>query len=199
MIELKKLSKSFQGQKVLNELSYSFPDQGLFYLKGQNQAGKTTLFYILSFLDTDYDGKYLFDGTDVNQFSSEERMRVAKKVQLILSHSNVLPHFSLKANLRFDVDKNFPSAKYGDQLNQLGNTLSGGEEIMFVLEKEKYANHSLILLDEVTSSLSDENFRKVMEIIQQLASSHLILMNGHDARMESVMPHLTLREGKIYD
>jgi ABC-type multidrug transport system ATPase subunit len=199
MIELQHLTKAFGERKVLDDLSYTFPDKGLFYLQGENQAGKTTLFYILAFLDEEYTGHYYLDGKDGHQIARRDRNGKAKEVQLLFSHSNLLPHFPVRENLRLFSNKGFPVSDYKELLGQDGNTLSGGEEILFALDMEKHSSHSVLLLDEVTSALSDQNFRKTMEAIRNLSLSRLLILNGHDERMEGIVPSLYLKEGKIHD
>jgi len=56
-------------------VNISFPDTGLYIIKGRSGAGKTTLMNILSLLDSDYEGEVLFDGKDYRTIKNKELFR----------------------------------------------------------------------------------------------------------------------------
>ena len=57
MLVLDKLTKKFDGETILDSLSFTFDDTGLYFLKGENGSGKSTLLSILAGKDESYAGK----------------------------------------------------------------------------------------------------------------------------------------------
>ena len=60
MIKLERITKSFDGTKVIDGLSYEFEDTGIYLMTGDNGSGKSTLLYILALLDLDFEGSISF-------------------------------------------------------------------------------------------------------------------------------------------
>lgn len=79
MIRLNNLSKSFDSNLVINNLSFSFPSTGLFHIQGINGCGKSTLLRIIAGLDLDYDGDVIYNSQKITAKNA------ASKVSLGLS------------------------------------------------------------------------------------------------------------------
>ncbi len=198
MIELKNIRKSFKDKEVLINLSYSFPDSGLFIINGDNMSGKTTLLYILAFFDSDYQGKYLFNGINVKSLNGKEKKETIKKTILVFSHGNLLPHLSVEHNAYLGTVCPYQLEGIKDT-NRNPDTLSGGEEILLILQREEHSSHSAIFFDEITSPLSDKNFSKVMNELKKMSQNKLIVLNSHDERTKVFDKQLFLEEGKLHD
>lgn len=67
MLEIKNLSKSFGKLNVLSNISFTFPDTGLFQIEGKNGSGKTTLLRIIAGLDLDYEGEVLYNDKKIDK------------------------------------------------------------------------------------------------------------------------------------
>ncbi len=180
MIYLKSIHKKIGNTTVFSDLTLRFPDVGLYFLTGDNGCGKTTLLYILAMLDRDYTGDYLLDGEKVNGLTSERLDELRRKnISLLLPKGNLIDFLTVRENVYLDckAPKNFLEP---EDRSVLG--LSGGEEILYALSNELGKNKKILLLDEVTSSLSDKNADKVMQILTDYSSSHLVIMASHDER-----------------
>lgn len=66
MLVLDKLTKKFDGETILDSLSFTFDDTGLYFLKGENGSGKSTLLSILAGKDESYAGKLFYNECLIN-------------------------------------------------------------------------------------------------------------------------------------
>ncbi|MCI1734661.1 MAG: ATP-binding cassette domain-containing protein [Bacilli bacterium] len=199
MIRLLNLSKDFKDKSVLKDLNFVFPDQGLFVINGDNMSGKTTLFYILSLWDIQFKGTYELDGDNVLSMNAEERRNVQSKMGFVFSHANLASHLTVQENLTLGISGKNISLPFSGDPHRHPDTLSGGEEILLVLEREKHQNHTYLFLDEVTSALDDNHFKSVMAYLIELSKSRLILLNSHDERTSLYGNQLFLEKGTLHD
>jgi len=76
LLEVKQVSRSFSGLRVLNNVSFAVETGRITGLIGPNGAGKSTLFNIVSGFLTPDTGQILYQGHDVNRMSVAQRSRV---------------------------------------------------------------------------------------------------------------------------
>lgn len=183
MIQLVNLRRSFKDKIVFDGFSNTFDDHGFYILKGDNGCGKTTLLYFLALLDDGFRGKYLFDGVDLNSspFKEREKFR-SENISLLLPRGNLLDFLDVGENRNLLVkDKALDFDHLEDTRSVFG--LSGGEEILLSLSNEVSKKKKLYLLDEVTSSLSDDHVREVLDILMDLSKGSLVILASHDVRV----------------
>lgn len=183
MIQLVNLRRNFKDKIVFDGFSNTFDDHGFYILKGDNGCGKTTLLYFLALLDDGFRGKYLFDGVDLNScpFKEREKFR-SENISLLLPRGNLLDFLDVGENRNLLVkDKALDFDHLEDRRSVFG--LSGGEEILLSLSNEVSKKKKLYLLDEVTSSLSDDHVREVLDILMDLSKDSLVILASHDVRV----------------
>lgn len=183
MIQLVNLRRSFKDKIVFDGFSNTFDDHGFYILKGDNGCGKTTLLYFLALLDDGFRGKYLFDGVDLNSspFKEREKFR-SENISLLLPRGNLLDFLDVGENRNLLVkDKALDFDHLEDTRSVFG--LSGGEEILLSLSNEVSKKKKLYLLDEVTSSLSDDHVREVLDILMDFSKGSLVILASHDVRV----------------
>ena len=82
MIELKKVSKSYGAQhqkhEVLDRVSFTFENNGIYSLVGPSGSGKTTFLNILSGLDSFDDGSIVVNGTDIANLNQDELSKLRR-------------------------------------------------------------------------------------------------------------------------
>ncbi len=195
MIELKNITKKFNNNIVLDNLSYKFSETGLYVINGDNGSGKTTLSYIIGLLDNKYEGKFYFNHVDVSKLSKKEYNQAREKfISYIFSKNNLIPYLNVKENLDLsNSENNFIDL----DMKQDVNTLSGGEEILLALNIEINKKKKICIFDEVTSMLDNDHFNKLMEIINNLSKEVLIIMISHDNRTDKYGKQLKLNKGKL--
>lgn len=197
MIEISGLKKVIGNRILFQSLNFVFPSCGLFQIRGDNGCGKTTLLHILSLWDNDFEGNIKFGDLNFNSSSSwkeKEKFRI-KNIDYIFPNNNFFNCMNMKENfevlgLKFE----------GKDPKQNPYTLSGGEQILFALEKAKRRKKPIVLLDEVTSQLDTDHCDEVMKSLMDLKDKSLIILVTHDERTRSYSQSLRLtKEGLIYD
>lgn len=197
---MKNISRSFFGRIVLNNLSLSLPDYGLYVIEGDNGSGKSTLFYILGLLDSDYQGTFYFQDKNIRRLNSKEKELIRREdISFVFSRGNLISYLSVKENLSLKLKPEQDRVNLIPSLNENEKAwaLSGGEEILVSLSREISRQSKLYLLDEVTSNLDEKHLKETMEALDKVSQAHLVVMTTHDQRLKEYGKHLTLSNGKI--
>ncbi len=195
MIELNNVSKKYNNRYVLKDVSLIFPRYGLVIINGPSGCGKTTLLNILSTL-LDFSGDISFDGKSYQSLSEDEKELIrSRKLGFLFQDYKLFESESVKSNIALAIDivsgdkKSKKDKRIKDLLrlvgltrkeNQLVNNLSGGEKQRVALARA-IANSPLILLaDEPTGNLDEHNTKVVMDLIEKISASSLVIMVSHD-------------------
>lgn len=196
MIEIKNLTKIFGDKIIFDSASFSLPSKGLFILDSDNGSGKTTLLKILIGRESAQNGEIVFDGKRVENLASyctylDQKFNFVSF--LTLKDNYNLKSFIYKGrNAQID-EKNMAFIK-----RRRPSKLSEGEKILLLLEKAFNEEEPIILLDEVTSHLDDENTKIVLDKIIEISKSKLVLLATHDFRIDSHgLNKLTINNKKI--
>lgn len=167
MLSVVNISKSFNGLKVLENLSFEVKKERLGII-GPNGAGKTTLFNIISgFLKPD-NGKIIFNGNDI---TGKKPSELAKKgIIRTFQIMKVFENMTIEENLLTITDdisllKNFDL--YGKR-KELAKNLSQGELRRLSLCLAIAKKPKMLLLDEPFSGLSKKEAEKMIEIINEI-------------------------------
>jgi branched-chain amino acid transport system ATP-binding protein len=177
MLELRRISASYDGHPVLRDVDLVVPAHSVVALLGPNGAGKTTLLRVASGLLRPDEGQILLDGLDVTGFAAD---RLAKSgVCHVPEGRGVFGALTVRDNLRLQAkpgaDRHaivvaaeaFP--RLGERLGQLAGTLSGGEQQMLAIARTYVANARLALLDEVSIGLAPLIVDEIFASLHSLA------------------------------
>ncbi|MBO4871879.1 MAG: ATP-binding cassette domain-containing protein [Lachnospiraceae bacterium] len=170
---LEAVSKSYD-RPVLKEISCRFEGGKLYVIKGVSGCGKSTLLNILGGVEKEFEGKIV---------RSPEKLHSA----YIFQRSLLLSTLTVRENLELiRHDKEAVTAQAGalgiaDLLDKLPGTLSGGERQRAAIERALLRDPRLLLADEPTASLDDENSRKIAEKIAALkADDRIVIVATHE-------------------
>ena len=200
MIELKSIYKRYGKYLVLNNVSICFPSQGMFIINGYNGVGKTTLLNIISLMDSNFEGQIYFDGENFSNSSFRKGQSFrSKNISYVLYNNNLFSFLNAKENLLLDSNLEYTELLSDIDLDKNINHLSGGQQMLVALTRVINQRKKIILLDEVTSQLSDENVKKLMNKLIEISKQCLIILVTHDLRVLNHYPLKTyeLKEGKL--
>ncbi len=184
--------------KALDEVSFEVFDSEFITLIGKSGSGKSTLLYILSTMDTDYEGE-LFIGNE--KITGQKPNYLAairnKNIGFVFQFHYLLPEFSCLKNVMIPALK---LGKYSHQeieeqayqkLELLGirdqalkpaSKLSGGQQQRVAIARALINQPKIIMCDEPTGNLDSKNTGIVLETFQQLSSEfgQTIIAVTHD-------------------
>ncbi len=201
IIEAKSISKTFTDPisiKVLKEISF-YVDSGEFVsIIGKSGCGKSTLLYILSTMDTDYEGELYLNNVLMTGKKDSHLSKVRnEQIGFVFQFHYLLNEFNVLENVMI------PGLKYGkksreevehnaiEKLKILGidseayklpNQISGGQKQRVAIARSLINNPLIIIGDEPTGNLDKKNSEIVFNIFLELAEVYkqTLLIVTHD-------------------
>ena len=208
MIKIENLTKSFitpQGKlTVLDKLSFEIPDKTFLGICGKSGAGKSTLLFLLAGLQKPDQGSITIDQTQITNLSENELAAFRNKnigfvsqEQSFLENLTVLDNVRLPAYLGKEIpnqvrnDKNKEITEKALQLlesfgiahlaDQYPQNLSGGENHRVLIARALMNDPKIILADEATDSVDEENTKEILKIFRNLADQgKIVIFVSHD-------------------
>ena len=197
VIDVKELSKSYDDNLLIEDISFRLPPGGIVGIIGANGAGKTTLFNILSGMEKSYDGEVNIGETVSLGYVDQSRddLNSKKTVWEEISEGNDI----LEVNSTIINSRAYVSAfnfKGTDQQKVVGQ-LSGGERNRVHLAKVLKSGANLLLLDEPTNDLDVETLHALEYALEKFSGSALII--SHDRWfLDRMATHILAFEGNSH-
>ena len=201
ILEAKKINKYFHDPetvRVLTDISF-FVKKGEFVsVTGKSGCGKSTLLYILSTMDTDYEGELLIEDESVRTKKEAQRAAIRnEKIGFVFQFHYLLNEFTVLKNVMLPGLKlnKYPAKEVEhramEKLTMLGieklalknaNQISGGEKQRVAIARALINDPQIIMGDEPTGNLDKKNSEVVFDIFKQLAEEYnqTLLIVTHD-------------------
>ena len=215
MISVENIHKSFGSLEVLKGINMTVQKGEFVAIMGKSGAGKTTLLQIIGSLDRPDNGRVIIDGTDI--FTLGERELAAfrnKHIGFIFQMHQLLPEFTALENVMMPAliaGEPIAAARQraAELLNELGmserylhkpNQLSGGERQRVAAARALMMHPDVILADEPSGSLDEENKRELHSLLLNLRQRYgqTIIVVTHDAELAHISDRiLEIKDGKI--
>ena len=175
MIELKNVSRSFDGKKVLDSFSAVF-DKGGYLLKGPSGIGKTTcIMLILGLLKPDAGEIIKPEGIRFAVCFQENRLF---EKETVLTNVTAVNENILEADAASAITELLPS----DTLNKKAGALSGGMKRRLAVVRAMLHDSDCVILDEPFTGLNDEARTKTIAFIKEHLNGRLLIITSHDER-----------------
>ncbi|TOB23352.1 energy-dependent translational throttle protein EttA [Vibrio parahaemolyticus] len=178
VIEVKNLTKSFDGRVLIDDLSFSMPKGAIVGIIGANGAGKSTLFKMLS--GTEQPDSGTIEMGDTVKLASVEQFRDSMN-----DKNTVFQEISEGADVIKINNFEIPARAYCSRFNFKGSDqqkvigeLSGGERNRVHLAKLLKAGGNVLLLDEPTNDLDVETLRALEEALLEFPGCAMVI--SHD-------------------
>jgi ATP-binding cassette subfamily B protein len=202
-------------QPILKNISFQVKPGQTVAIVGHSGAGKSTLIGLLSRLYDPTDGQVRIDGTDLRRFTLESlRLQTSVVLQDTLLFTGSIadnigygaPGSSAEAIREAarlaNIDQFITSlpAGYDTQVGERGVNLSMGQRQRVSLARAALRQAPLMILDEPTSSLDEENRRAIMDAIKTISAHCTTFMITHDLRqIASADVILHLKKGELIE
>lgn len=213
MITVQSVSKSFNGKKAVDGISFQANDKEILVLLGTSGCGKTTMLKMINRLIEVDSGTILIDGKNIlSQKVEELRMGIG----FVMQHSGLFPHYTIQQNiavipdlLKWDKKKTTQRTLEllhklhlsEDVLTRFPNELSGGQQQRVGIARALIADAPVLLMDEPFGALDNitkSDIHSEFKSLEELKNKTIILVT-HDVQEAFDLGHkiCLMDQGKI--
>ena len=171
IVELKDVSKSFDGEQVLDHINLDIYDNEFLTLLGPSGCGKTTTLRIIGGFETADEGEVIFMGEEISSVPPHKR-----NVNTVFQRYALFPHLNVFENVAFPLrEKKVPKDEIEQRVNEMLSlvalkgfekrsvtSLSGGQQQRVAIARALVGRPKVLLLDEPLAAL-DLKLRKDMQ------------------------------------
>ncbi len=202
--------------KALDDISFEVYQGEFLTLAGKSGSGKSTLLYILSTMDTDYEGELFIEGKKITGQSKDKLAAIrGENIGFVFQFHYLLPEFSCLKNIMI------PAMKLGkksteeiealayqrlemldlkEQALKPASKLSGGQQQRIAIARALINSPKIIMCDEPTGNLDTKNTQIVFDLFKQIAREfgQTIIAVTHDLDFAKASDRtIELADGKI--
>ncbi len=210
LIELKGISKSYDGEKILDSINLYIKDREFITLLGPSGCGKTTTLRIIGGFETADEGELYFNGTEISDVPAYKR-----HINTVFQKYALFPHLNVYENIAFPLRlKKTPEdeirSKVSEMLkmvklsgfeNKSVSTLSGGQQQRVAIARALISHPKVLLLDEPLGAL-DLKLRKDMQtelknIQQAIGITFIYVTHDQEEALSMSDTIVVMAEGEI--
>jgi putative multiple sugar transport system ATP-binding protein len=219
ILEMKNITKTFTGVKALEDVSLKVGRDEIHALVGENGAGKSTLMKILSgvYPHGSYTGSITYEGSECafNSISDSEKLGIV----IIHQELALIPYLSIAENIFLGnerakggvIDWHETTSAAGELLAKVGlhdnpnlliTDIGVGKQQLVEIAKALAKKVKLLILDEPTAALNDEESNKLLGILLDLKKHGVtsILISHKLEEIAKVSDSITvIRDGKVIE
>ena len=221
MLELSNISQEYkQGNtsiRVLENLNFKSSLGNKIGIIGPSGSGKSTLLNIIGLLESPKKGKILISEIECTKLKPEQQSLFRKEnIGFIFQNNQLLEDFNVEENVALPLILNGKNlSKSIEEANKLlqilgisnrnkfkPNLLSGGEQQRVAVARALIKKPLIILADEPTGSLDDENSRDVLELILKMSkiNNSLCIVATHNLKLINNLDFcMRIEEGQLVE
>ena len=181
--ELESVSLRYEnGPYVFKDVSLGLARGGFYFLTGPSGSGKSSLLRLLHIGQMPSKGYLRLFGSDIRTLSRYQRMKMRRRIGVVfqdfrlLDHLNAFENVALplramhksEAEIQANVREIMQWVGLGRNERQYPSQLSGGEQQRLAIARAVINKPSLILADEPTGNVDDENGERLIGLFQEL-------------------------------
>jgi lipoprotein-releasing system ATP-binding protein len=187
ILEAKNINKYFykpEKFQVLKDVSLNVGKSEFVSIMGKSGCGKSTLLYILSTMDTDYEGQLFLDNQLITGLTRDDLAKLrSEKIGFVFQFHYLLAEFSVLENvmlpakklgrkslaeIEHDAYSKLKLLGIEDQAKKLSSRISGGQKQRVAIARALINDPLIIMGDEPTGNLDSKNADNVFNIFQEL-------------------------------
>ena len=208
----KEYGKNNSYQKVLDNISISFKSNEFVCILGESGSGKSTLLNIMGGLDNDYKGSVNINNMNIKYINQDEYRK--NNIGFIFQNFNLINYLSVIDNIILPIEKDNISYRKKRNMaisllrrlniytlkNKKINELSGGQKQRVAIARGLINNPRIILADEPTGALDEENSKNILEILKEInKEGKLVIVVTHSKKVIDYSTRvIEIKDGKIY-
>ena len=181
-ISLENVSKAFQDNAVLSNVTLSLEDGAFYLLVGESGSGKTTLLRLLAGLESPEEGAVEMDGKSVSYAFQEPRL---------------FPELTVRENVlaiapQRSVSEILECLHLTEAADKLPHELSGGMKKRAGVARALAADADVYLLDEPTGGQDVMHVVRIADAIRHYTAGATVIVATHDDKLRALLPAETL-------
>jgi phospholipid/cholesterol/gamma-HCH transport system ATP-binding protein len=202
MIEIKNIKKSFDGSKILQNISTIFEKGKTNLIIGQSGSGKTVLLKCLLGLHQPDNGEIIYDGTSNLNMNESDKTLLRREMGMVFQGSALFDSMSVLENVMFPLNmltnKNeeeirekaksvIERVELNNAIDKLPSEISGGMQKRVAIARAIVMNPKYLFCDEPNSGLDPKTAIVIDKLIHEITKEYNIttIINSHD--MNSVI------------
>lgn len=218
IIEMQDVSYSYKSKyqqvHAVKQVTCSFEQGKVYAIVGKSGSGKSTLLSLLAGLDVPTSGKVLYKGKATSNMDLSKYRR--EYAPMIYQSFRLFPLLTVSENITYPMElRGFKGKKARERakalighvamtenmLNRFPSMLSGGEQQRVAIARSLSMDSQLLLADEPTGNLDEENSRNIVDILIRLAhqNNYCVIIATHDL---SILPKVDIvyrmNSGEMY-
>lgn len=217
MIKIENLTKKYTADAIaLNNVSLEIKKGEFVSITGKSGCGKSTLLNILGGMDTQTEGSYQFNGVEVSSLNGKALAKFRNEnIGFVFQSFYLMNDYNAIDNISLPLGYAHASAKRRKEtalklLEEVGlshkaksrpTQMSGGEQQRIAIARAVSNNPEVILADEPTGNLDEENGKRIMALLKKLNGQGLtVIMVTHDLDLAKQADRvICMSDGKITD
>lgn len=210
IIQLKNISKTYEDNKVLDNLSLNIKKNEFLTLLGPSGCGKTTTLKIIAGFENADEGSVLFEGSDINEVPPYKR-----QINTVFQKYALFPHMNIYENIAFGLKiKKLPKDEIDKKVKEMlklvslegyekrsVDSLSGGQQQRIAIARALVNEPKVLLLDEPLGAL-DLKLRQEMQtelkrIQKKLGITFIFVTHDQEEALSMSDTIVVMNKGKI--
>lgn len=191
-IKLVNVHKAYGQHVIFDNLSLTIPSKQMTVICGASGCGKTTLLNMIGLVEPYQKGTITYDGVQIKS-GREKRKMLRNIIGFIFQDFGLIENESIEANMNMvakirrlknrsaRIENSLSKVSLDLELKRKIYELSGGEQQRVAIAKTLLKNPDLILADEPTASLDEQNKTVVLELLQHFVTKgKTVIIVSHD-------------------
>ena len=182
--------------EVIKGIDFTIHQNEKLAIVGKSGSGKTSLLMLMAGLEKPTSGNITYQDQDITTYSEDQLTEYRKKhIGIVFQSFYLIPNYTALENVALSLEINFQKDALSqakeilvdlgleDRLNHFPSQLSGGEQQRVAIARAMIKKPELILADEPTGNLDDENTGVITELIFNIATKYQksLCLVTHDA------------------
>jgi general L-amino acid transport system ATP-binding protein len=190
MIELRNVTKWYGKFQALKQVSLSVRKGERMVICGPSGSGKSTLIRCINHLEQHQEGQILVEGVELTSAVKNIEL-IRREVGMVFQQFNLFPHLTVLQNLTLAPRRvrkmprkqaeelamqYLARVRIAEQAHKYPSRLSGGQQQRVAIARALCMEPQIMLFDEPTSALDPEMIKEVLDVMIELAESHMTMI-----------------------